>query len=104
MARVAAAREVEERAGTGTALMDARVVGERAAVEGVAKASVVAARAAEVRMVAATAVASWVVVARLAVEREAAARVASGRGPGTGVREASRVGRVDGGQLGCDSF
>ena len=92
---------MEERAGTGTALVDARVVGERAAVEGVAKASVVAARAAEVRMVAATAVASWVVVARLAVEREAAARVASGTG--TGVREASRVGRVDGGQLGGDS-
>ena len=37
VARVVGTREVEERAGTGTALVDARVVAERAAVEGVAK-------------------------------------------------------------------
>ena len=53
-------------------------------------------------MVAATAVVSWVVVASVAVETEAAARVAPGRGQGTGVKGASRVGRVDGRQLGGD--
>ena len=56
----------------------------------------VAARAAEVWMVAATAVVSWVVVASVAVETEAAARMAPGRGQGTGVKGASRVGRVKG--------